>query len=170
MGRLAVVTQFLRETFGGRQVSEVVSDPGAGADITSQMIQPSGFESQPLPEDYVHLTEDSGSGRELAAGFVDAFVDPVTEAGEVRVYSRNGSGGLQAWARLNKDGTGFLGNANGGITLNVNGSVTINGITFSSSGQLITGVAGLEINGVQVAGHDHLAGTPPGDTGPMKDA
>ena len=66
-------------------------------------------------------------------------------------------------------------NGNGNFELQVGGTFQVNGVTIDPAGNIITptnitaaviAAPSMLANGKQIAGHNHPAGTPPGDTGP----
>ena len=72
---------------------------------------------------------------------------------------------------LKADGTIAGTNGAGAFELQAGGTIDLNGVTIDPSGNLIaTSVAAPSVlaGGVEVALHDHKAGIPPGDTGPMQ--
>lgn len=71
---------------------------------------------------------------------------------------------------LSSDGKISIGNDSGSIELNADGSVNINGATIDAAGAItaptMTAETSLKAAGLELAGHIHAAGEPPGTTGP----
>ena len=187
MGRVAKVLSFLRVTSNGAKVSDVKIDSGGGANITAEHFAPVGDDSFPLTTDYALSVSTRRSGGEAVVGYVDPINTPKAEEGDKRIYARDPSDGsvvVEVW--LKNDGTATTDNANGSMTLSPNGSIkgsnslgsfelqaggnfVVNGVTIDPLGNITspTSVSALSIKaaGLELAGHVHLAGTPPGNTG-----
>jgi len=155
MGRLAVLLSFLRTTKNGAQVSDVKVDPGGGANVTAEHFSAPGDDSHPLPDDYVALNGDSGTGRESAIGYLDPANEPKALPGDKRIYARDENGVLIAEIWLKNTGEGIISNDNGSVTLRadgsikgdngsgsfeleVNGDFLVNGVTIDTSGNIST--------------------------------
>ena len=71
---------------------------------------------------------------------------------------------------LSADGEVSIGNNSGSVVLNSDGSVSINGATIDASGNIsaptLTADTSVKAAGLELAGHIHAAGEPPGTTGP----
>ena len=68
----------------------------------SKQILPPCIDANPLPEDQgVSIFIDGNGGKTIQIG---VYPDPKAEPGEVRFYSRNGDGEIQALLWLKKDG------------------------------------------------------------------
>lgn len=176
MGKLGIIQSFVRRVRGGVPVSDVAVDAGGGFIITAEHFSAIGDDAHPLAEDYVALMSNTGAGRESAIGYLDPVNTPTAGPGEKRIYSRDASSGVTAaeiW--LKSDGSIVASNGSGSFALAAGGVVTINGVTIDTSGNITTGgnigaasVAAplIQADGNELAGHLHLAGTPPGNTGP----
>jgi hypothetical protein len=70
-----------------------------------------------------------------------------------------------ASVEINISGQIDLSNAAGSIQLLANGNIVLNGVVITPAGG-ITAPNSLVLNGKELDGHDHPAGTPPGNTGP----
>ena len=95
--------------------------------------------------------------------------------GEVsnEVYDENDT--LKVTTRISSDGSATTFNENGSFELAAGGDFLVNGVTIDTSGNITSPakVSSVEVqatsvkaDGKELAGHDHLAGTPPGNTGP----
>lgn len=165
MGRVGKLLSFSRVERNGAKTSDVKIDPGGGPNITPEHFAPPGDDSFPLSSDYVVTTEIEGTGNEAVVGYVDPLNDPVALKGDKRIYGRNSASGAtvnQAW--LKSDGSILISNANGSLELQANGDFLINGVTITAAGKVIIPTS-LDLNGKEIAEHDHDAGTPPGNTG-----
>lgn len=178
MGRLAIVRLFERVLKGIAKGSEVVSDPGGGANVRSDHFAPIGDDSYPLDGDYVALVDGSG-GREIAVGYADPKNPQESGPGERHIYSRDPATGLLiAGIHLKADGSldittpaATVGiSAIGVLTIATDIVATINGVSIDASGNINTSgtitAAQVIAGGKSLAIHTHPAGTPPGPTGP----
>lgn len=179
MGLISLVLDFVRTERNTAKVSDVKTDPGGGALLTSDHFQPAGVDSYPLPNDYALLVSVQGTGRLSAAGYLDPKNLQTSLAGEWRAYSRDPSSGdqvAQVWTKndgalflenasgshtINPDGSQTSLNASGYITLGANGEVDINGCVIDTSGNITTG-GGATVasdvatsSGVSLDGHTH---------------
>jgi len=187
VGRVAKVLEFVRSVAGSSNVSEVKVDRGGGDNRTLQHFSDVGDDSHPLPSDYTATVEQRGTGRDSAVGYIDPKNLQKAAAGEKRTYARDASTGdqvVEAW--LKNDGT-FVAqndagvfeltpagayncsNANGSFALGADGVFTANGVTIAVDGTITTptGIVtpSILVDGKELAGHTHPAGTPPGNTG-----
>ena len=79
MGRIAKLLSFVRVVRNGANLSDVKVDPGGGANITAEHFATPGDDSHPMPNDYVALSADSGTGRESAIGYEnDCFIGVIS--------------------------------------------------------------------------------------------
>lgn len=169
MGLIGTLIDFVRTTVDGNQVSEATLDPGGGDNVTAPHFNPPGLDSRPLPGDEVAAVDSTGSGQVQVTGYNDPKNAGVADAGEARLYSRDGAGVIKAVVFLKKDGTLVLQNDGGGlIELAPSGEATINGVTIDTSGNISTPgsiAAGLEVsaanaipaNKVTVSMHVHAS-------------
>lgn len=164
MGRIAKLLSFLRTTRNGAKISNAKIDPGGGPNITAEHFASPGDDSFPLSTDYVVTTEIEGTGNEAAIGYIDPLNDPVALKGDKRIYGRDSAGAAVNQVWLKSDGSIAFSNANGLMLLQANGDFLINGVTIDATGK-VTIPTSLDLNGKEIAEHDHPAGTPPGDTG-----
>lgn len=127
MGRLASVTEFLRNTDQGTPTPEVKCDAGDGDPSTVGHFGPPGTDAQPLAGDVAYLGEDVGRGNEQATGYQDPKNPGVAGPGEHRIYSRAADGSIVAeiWAKA--DGSILVRSVLGGssVELAADGSVSI---------------------------------------------
>jgi hypothetical protein len=194
MGRLAKLLSFTRVFRHDTWVSDVKVDPGGGFPITPEDYAPAGDDSYPLETDFANIESAPHSGGAVVTGYVDPINEPKALKGDKRIYGRNSDSGvsvIEVW--LKNDGTALVSNANGSLTLrpdgsqigeNSNGSFeletggdfVVNGVTIDTSGNIdspatitapnLSGTTSVKAATKELAGHDHLAGTPPGNTGP----
>ncbi len=170
MGRIAKVLSFVRALRNGAKVSDVKTDFGGGANITSEHFAPVGDDSFPLKTDYALNVDVEGSGKESTVGYVDPINTPKALEGDKRIYARDASTGavvVEVW--LKSDSSAIISNSNGAIELKADGTVDINGLTIDPTGALVspTSITSPSIigNGKELVDHLHPAGTPPGNTG-----
>ena len=194
MGRIAVLLSFVRSLAGEAKVSDVKVDPGGGANITAQHFSPAGDDAHPLPDDYAATVPVQRTGSEVAVGYIDPKNEQKAQPGDKRIYARDpedGSTVVEVW--LKNDGTALVANAEASVEVKPDGSIkgsnsagsfelqaggnfVVNGVTIDTSGNVtspatitgttVAGTTSLTAAGKEMAGHVHLAGTPPGNTGP----
>lgn len=194
MGLISKVLSYTRiaDRFGAK-VSDVKHDPGGGANETGEHFQAANQDAVPLPGDYLLTVSVQRTGGEVVIGFIDPKQEQTAEPGEYRAYARDGDGAQVVQLHLKKDGTAVLNNAeatvemkpsgevstqnaNGFYKLLDSGVVDINGFTIATDGSAespvsvtapaISGTSSVKAAGKELAGHVHLAGSPPGNTGP----
>jgi hypothetical protein len=170
MGLVGIVLEFSRTERNGAMVSDVKTDPGGGALLTSDHFQTAGVDSSPLPNDFAILSGIQGTGRLSATGYLDPKNLQASLAGEWRAYSRDPSSGdqvAQVW--IKNDGSLLLENDNGYITLGANGVVDINGCIIGVDGNITTGggaVVASDVTtsgGISLDGHTHPQGVDSAD-------
>ena len=172
MGRLATVLAIVRTIRNGGNVTDITANIGGNFNVTELHTSSPGDDSQPLPGDYVALLEVVGSGQGLAVGYMDPLNVGSAGPGEKRIYSRDSDGNVKAFVHLQDDGGILIINASGIISLAAGGDATINGVTIDTAGNITVPGGGsisspsVVASGKELAGHIHLAGTPPGNTGP----
>jgi hypothetical protein len=125
MGRLAVLLSFLRTTKNSAKVSDVKVNPGGGANVTAEHFSAAGDDSHPIPGDFVALNGDSGTGREVAIGYLDPTNAPKALTGDKRIYARGSNGMLIVEVWLKNTGEATSVNANGSVTLQPDGGTLI---------------------------------------------
>ena len=84
---------------------EVKGEVRKAENITAAIFNSPGEDSRPIPSDSFVYVEGDNIGGKVAVGFLDTENDPVSRAGEKRLYSRNSSGTIQAIIYLKDDGT-----------------------------------------------------------------
>lgn len=162
MGLITLLKMFAR--VGNR--SETTVDPGGGSNVTADHFADPGDDSYPLPDDYVAIISNARTGGSSAVGYAETVTTKKAGPGEKRIYSRDAStGAVVAEIWLQDDGTILLENSAGSIILAPNGDVNINGVVIDAGGG-ITAPGSLVLNGKELDGHIHPAGTVPGNTGP----
>lgn len=158
MGLIGVLKSFARVTRKAAAVSDAQIDTGGGRLITVQHFTPSGDDSQPLPSDYVVAVTVQQTGRHAAVGYIDPLNSQEAQAGEKRLYSRDGNGASAAVLWLKSDGTILATNAAGTLELGSNGTATINGATIDPSGNIVCSsisAPSVIANGKELADHTH---------------
>jgi hypothetical protein len=186
MGLVGKVLEFTRTERNAAKVSDVKTDPGGGALLTSDHFQAAGTDSHPMAGDYSALVPTQGTGRYSAVGYVDPKNAQTAALGEYRTYSRKADGtqAAQVWLKadgtvltenengshvLNADGSQRLQNASGYINLAADGTVDINGFIITPAGAASSPVSvsapSIVVDGKELKDHMHPAGTPPGNTG-----
>lgn len=133
-----------------------------------------GDDSPPLPGDLVIALRLPGLGRLVVVATLSPAPSWLAEPGDRRLYSRTAAGAPSAWAWLRSAGGAELANAAGGLELAADGTVTINGVTISPAGAIVTPstvtASDVEVAGVGLAAHVHgvtALGSPTGPpTGP----
>jgi hypothetical protein len=176
MGRIVSVENFARALRQGNNISDVIVDSGGGENVTSEHYADAGDDSFPLTTDFAVTVGIQRSGGRVVVGYADVINTPKALSGDKRIYSRDGTGTAIADVWLKSDGSINLTNANGSIVLLANGSVNINGAIIDASGNItspgtvsapnIVGSGSVQASGKELVNHLHLAGTPPGNTGP----
>jgi len=176
MGRIVIVENFARALRDSSYVSDVIVDTGGGESVTAEHYSAPGDDSYPLTTDYAAIVHTQRTGSNAVVGYADTLNAPKSLQGDKRIYSRDSNGVAIADVWLKADGSISLVNANGSIVLGANGVVTINGVIFSTSGDVtapgtitapnLVGSSSVVADGKELAGHLHLAGVPPGNTGP----
>jgi len=139
VGRLAKILSFVRTVRNEAKVSDIKADTGGGANITAEHIAPAGDDSFPLENDYVALNSDSGTGREMAIGYIDHINEPKAGKGDKRIYARNPeTGNTVAEFWLQGNGSILCSNENGSFELQSGGDFLINGVTIDTNGNIAT--------------------------------
>lgn len=167
MGLIAKLLSFGRvQTEEGANVSDVKIDPGGGANITAQHFGPPGDDSYPLPDDYVAVVPAGGSGTESAVGYIDTENQAQALAGEKRLYSRDANGAVKTVIWLKNDGSLVIQNGAGTIQMATGGTVTINGVTIDTNGNIVAPGEVTAMNGpssVKLSTHLHPTAMGPSD-------
>lgn len=127
MGTILKLLSLVRSTRNGITVSDITADPGGGANVTAELFQPAGEDSQSLQGDYLIGVSISTAGGKAIVGFIDPANAPKSEPGDVRRYSRNGAGAQVAEIWLKNDGSVTINNANGWFDLTAAGVIELNG-------------------------------------------
>ena len=123
----------------GINTTDVKSDGGGGANTTAKHFGAPGDDAFPLQSDYVATIPVQGSGRRAAVGYVDPLNIPVALDGDRRIYSRDPTDGTtkaQVW--IKSDGTIIVDNGSGSLAIEPAGTVTINGVTIDTNGNIST--------------------------------
>lgn len=109
-GTISRVLEFLRAERNGAKQDDIKVDTGGGANKTALGFQPTGTDSQPLPEDYNVCLPTTQTGRLASVGFADPTSEPKANAGDVRHYSRDAEGTTLVETWLKNDGTFVVSN------------------------------------------------------------
>lgn len=187
MGRIGRLLSFARRSRFGTNYSDAKGDMGGGDNNTPQHFGAPGDDAHPLPSDLFVMVPLTGTGRGAAVGYLDPKAVQSAGPGERRVYARDAAGQEVAQVWLQSDGSVVLSNANGGIVLGANGTVSINGVEIDPAGN-ISAPNNMDLAGAltaasvtadqiealtsliaalsQLVAHVHPAGDPPGNTGP----
>ena len=151
---------------GGDSVAEIIADRGAGDNVTADLYQDAGTDSQPLSDDWLAVLQIVGTGKGAVVGVVDPKNAQKAAPGEKRLYSRDGSGQEIAEIWIRNDGAVYLSNEacefnlepsgeirgendSGYFSLRPDGIFDVNGSLFEPGG--IARVADLFIGGGRVA-------------------
>lgn len=136
MSRVAELVAFERVVEDGAHGADVIVDPGGGATVTAPHFADPGDDAQPLPGDYVALSDSSGSGAEHATGYADVTNAGKAGPGEKRLYARAASGTVVIELWLKGDGSLVVDNGKGKLELAPGGTVTINGVAIDPQGNV----------------------------------
>lgn len=187
MGRIGRLLSFIRRSKAGTNYSDAKGDMGGGENVTPHHYGSPGDDSHPLPGDLFAELPLQGTGRGAAVAYLDPLNDQLAGPGERRVYARNAAGAAVCRVWLQNDGGIVMDNASGGIVLAPDGTVIINGVEFSPAGDItapgdadftgdvtaakltadeIEAMLSILAAGLELVLHTHLAGVPPGSTGP----
>ena len=173
IGRLLAWTKALR---GEANVADVQLDLGGDDVVTADNFQPTGEDSQPLPDDRAVTVPVRGSGRRAVVGYADVKNASQSQAGEKRLYSRNAAGEITAVVWLHGDGSVTVANGDGGFELQAGGNLVLNGVTIDTGGNITASsvaAPSIEAGGKELAGHDHdyidSVGAPPSPVGKQTD-
>lgn len=134
MGRIARLLGFSRKS----RYSEARADPGGLDTRQATHFSAAGDDSHPLAGDYVAFVDTDQSGVSIAVGYHDPKNAQTAAAGERRIYARDSSGSQICEIWVKNTGEVKLSNSAGYVQLQAAGSVFINGVEFTTSGQIIT--------------------------------
>lgn len=186
-GLIGRLLSFGRVTRNGAKTNDVKFNPGGGQNLTGQNFAPAGDDSFPLPTDYVFAVRCPQTGRLVVVGYVDPLNAGQANAGDKRIYGRDGDGAIVAELWIKNTGEAVLSNDNGSVTLGADGSIlgqnssgqfeleaagdfVVNGVTIAANGD-VTVPSSLTLNGKEIAEHTHSQANDSGgnteqDTGP----
>lgn len=136
-GMIAKVIQFFRgtNTFGAN-IEEAIVDPGSEANVTGSVFQPAGDDAQPVDGDFAVCVDLLSTGSVSVVGYNDPKNARVADKGEKRIYARDTAGAVVSSIWLKNDGSVIWTNGSGTIQMAAGGTVTINGVTIDTSGNL----------------------------------
>ncbi len=160
-GIIGTILSTSRTVINGAQALIAKIDLGGGYIISPQLFLSPGEDSRPLPGDSLAGLPLRAAGRFVGVGAADPVNTGIAAAGEVRRYSRDSDGVIQATVHLKEDGSieitsvaggsSFVMGAGGSISgtngagsfeLEAGGDFVINGATISAAGE-ITNAAGI---------------------------
>ena len=154
MGRIGRLLSFIRVVRNGAKLSDVKVDIGGGEVLTGEHVHPSGEDAFPLPDDQIVAIPVAQTGRIVIIGYVEPDAVQKAQAGEKRIYARNGDRVEVVELWLQADGSATLSNDNGSFELRVDGTINLNGVTIDPSGNVVVPTS-LMLAGKEIAGHDH---------------
>jgi len=117
VGILGRVVSFVRAIAEGAQAPEVGVDLDGDETLTALHFGPPGVDAAPLPDDVASLSPGGGTGALDAVGYQDPATAGKARPGEVRLYSRSGSGVVAVELWLEADGSLVARNASTGVEL-----------------------------------------------------
>lgn len=109
MAEIGTVARIVDESEGNDKVvnvEAVISDPDS---IQGNQGTPSGIDSKPQAGDYAVGVQLPGSSQWAIIGYLDPKNQSLVENGEIRVYSRDGSGNEAIGFHFKNDGTVEMG-------------------------------------------------------------
>lgn len=157
MGRLGRLLSYLYTTVGTDKAADIKYDPGGGANITAHHAEPANQTSRPLPQDLTVAIPVPGEGREVIVAFIDPNNLQDIAEGEHKTYARDAAGAVVCSVHLLATGAIEITNSSGAMTLGSSGTVSINGVTIDTSGN-ITAPSGAKIEADTVEGLTSLLG------------
>lgn len=183
MGLIGKIIAFSRRVKpNGIKFSEVKADVGGGDIRTAEHYAPIGDDSVPLLTDKAIGIEIPRTGGIAVIGYLNPINDPVSQAGEKRIYAREATNGTivceiylksdgsvkslnsNGSFELKADGTIEGINNNGDFKLQAGGDFIVNKVTIDTSGNITT-PSDVTAGTISLKTHVHPAGTPPGPTG-----
>lgn len=121
MGVIGKLLSFARTTRDNAKQADI-KIATSGDTLTAQYVQGAGDDAVPLPGDYPLCVRIERAGRIVVVGFVEPDATQAAQAGERRMYARDGDRAevVQIW--LKNDGTLLASNENGSYELRPDGS------------------------------------------------
>lgn len=121
MGIIGKLLSFTRTTRDNAKQADI-KIATSGDTLTAQYVQGAGDDAVPLPGDYPLCVRIERAGRVVVVGFVEPDATQTAQAGERRMYARDGDRAevVQIW--LKNDGTLLASNDNGSYELRPDGS------------------------------------------------
>lgn len=121
MGIIGKLLSFTRTTRDNAKQADI-KIATSGDTLTAQYVQGAGDDAVPLPGDYPLCVRIERAGRVVVVGFVEPDATQAAQAGERRMYARDGDRAevVQIW--LKNDGTLLASNDNGSYELRPDGS------------------------------------------------
>lgn len=127
MGRIGRVIAVENNTSDGDNVRDVKIDIGGGQNLLAPLLQSSGVDAPPLPDDYVATVTHPGDNNETTAAFVDPSSDLKSENGEFRAFGRDTTKTQKNEVHLKGDGTISINNHLGTLEILPTGMIVLNG-------------------------------------------
>ena len=153
MGHIAKVISAERSEANGAKITDIKADPGGEAIATAQLFSQAGDDSLPVGGDYALFVQLPG-GSFACVGNIDIKNKQTAKSGDRRFYSRNSDGDQMSEVWLKNDGEVLLGNENGFIKIQPDGTVNINGSTIDKDGKM-TVPESFVLKGVELSQHKH---------------
>lgn len=126
MGRIGIIESISDKSDNSDNVTEIEIDPGGKDYTTGVLFRCPGDDSKPIAGvDYAITSSHPGDEGQAIVGFVDPLNASETAEGEVRRYSRDGSGAVAAEIYLKSDGTIVIKNASTEVSLGPSGEASI---------------------------------------------
>lgn len=146
------------------EISEANINPGGGANQTCEHYACAGDDSVPLSGDWVSTTSTQRTGVDAVSGYKDSKNNSKAQAGEKRIYARDGSGNtiVEFWLKnngdavlsnestsfeVNIDGSVKCDNGAGSFELKANGDFVVNGVTIDVTGNIMATNAEITASG-----------------------
>lgn len=167
MGLIAKILSTARVVKNKAKATDVKHNPGGGANLTSELFQPPGFDGMPLAGDYTATVSVQRSGGEAVVGTLDPKAEQLAGPGESRIYSRNSDGEEVAQVHVKADSSIVSSNSKGSTLLAADGSQTLttpNGdnvfgtdgsVLFSNGARLTPDGDFITASGKSLDGHKH---------------
>ena len=169
MGRIANVLSIVRGLRKQAKVTDIMCDPGGGANITPQQFNPPGDDSLPLIGDFAVILGATGTGNGAVCGYVNPTDEQLAQPGEKRFYARSVAGAVVSSVHMKRDGSITTTNGAGTFILEASGDLNLNGVVIKPDGTRLSTKSIetrlIEVDGKELKDHKHeLSGG--GTTGP----
>lgn len=151
---MAKIMGHFRRSVNGDNFDELKIKTGSTALKTAPQFSDAGDDSTPLDTDYAIAVPIPEEGGMVVVGFIDPKNAGITDPGEKRIYSRDGSGVIVCEFYMKGDRSCVLDNGQGRFELESGGDFVINGIRITKAGEIF------DANGNSVSGHLHTSALP----------